>query len=89
MFKANESRLAYPLVQQHDGTIERPPWWRTWSVRREAYFLTNSLKTVLFKGSDMTLFKHEFIMSIWLSEKGFDTFLCKPSKDVYIRLESE
>ena len=23
-------------------------------------------------------------MSIWLSEKGFDTFLCKPSKDVYI-----
>ena len=89
MFKANESRLAYAPVQQHDGTIERPPWWRTWSVRREAYFLTNSLKTVLFKGSDMTLFKHEFIMSIWLSEKGFDTFLCKPSKDVYIRLESE
>ena len=39
MFKAKESRLAYPLVQQHDGTIERPPWWRTRSVRREAYFL--------------------------------------------------
>ena len=26
-------------------------------------------------------------MSIWLPEKGFDTFLCKPSKDVYPRLE--
>ena len=32
----------------------------------------------------MTLFKHEFIMSIWLSERGFDTFLRKPSEDVYI-----
>ena len=32
----------------------------------------------------MTLFKHEFIMSIWLSERGFDTFLRKPRKDVYI-----
>ena len=30
------------------------------------------------------IFKHEFIMSIWLPEKGFDTFLYKPSKDVYI-----
>ena len=39
MFKAKESCLAYPLVQQHDGTIERPPWWRTQSVWREAYFL--------------------------------------------------
>ena len=39
MFKAKESRLAYPLVNQHDGTIERPPWWRNRSVRREAYFL--------------------------------------------------
>ena len=26
-------------------------------------------------------------MLIWLPEKGFDKFLCKPSKDVYIRLE--
>ena len=25
MFKAKESRLAHPLVKQHDGTIERPP----------------------------------------------------------------
>ena len=39
MFKAKESRLAYPLVKQHDGTIERRPWWRNRSVRREAYFL--------------------------------------------------
>ena len=40
MFKAKESRSAYWLVQQqHDGTIERPPWWCTQSVRREAYFL--------------------------------------------------
>ena len=35
----------------------------------------------------MTLFKHQFVMSIWLSEKGFDTFLCELSKDVYIRLQ--
>ena len=39
MFKAKESRLAYPQLQQHDGTIERPPWWRTQNVRREGYFL--------------------------------------------------
>ena len=39
MFKAKESRLAYWLVQQNDGTIERTPWWCTQSVRREAYFL--------------------------------------------------
>ena len=39
MFKAKESCLAYRLVQQHDGTIKRPPWWRDRSVRREAYFL--------------------------------------------------
>ena len=36
----------------------------------------------------MTLFKHEFIMSIWLSEKGFDAFLCKPSKDVHIPIRA-
>ena len=26
-------------------------------------------------------------MSIWLSEREFDTFLRKPRKDVYIRIE--
>ena len=30
------------------------------------------------------IFKNEFIMLIWLPEKGFDTFLYRPSKDVYI-----
>ena len=75
MFKAKESRLAYPLVQQHDGTIERPPWWCTRSVRREAYFLNKLPENSSFKASDMTLIKHEFIMSIWLPEKGFDISL--------------
>ena len=35
----------------------------------------------------MTLFKHESIMSIWLSEKGFDTFLCNRAKMFTSRLE--
>ena len=35
----------------------------------------------LFQRQLYDIFKHEFVMSIWLPEKGF---LYKPSKDVYI-----
>lgn len=47
-------------------------------------FLKKLSENSSFQRQWYDIFKHEFIMPIWLPEKGFDIFLYKPSKDVYI-----
>ena len=54
----------------------------TWRAERQSIALWKQLSS--FQRQWYDIFKHEFIMSIWLPEKGFDTFLYKPSKNVYI-----
>lgn len=47
-------------------------------------FLKKLSENSSFQRQWYDIFKHELIMSIWLPEKGFDTFVYKPNRNVYI-----